>query len=55
MKEVKDYNAFNYNSTNRYNMPFAEGQSYRVEGDISFGNHGDGFHMCIALSDVFRY
>ena len=55
MEEVKGYKAFNCDATNRYGMPFTEGQTYRVEGEISFGNRGNGFHMCTALSDVFRY
>lgn len=55
MKEVKGYKAFNKDKTNRYGLPFTEGISYRVGGDISFGNTGNGFHMCTHLSDVFRY
>ena len=55
MEEVKGYKAFNCDATNRYGMPFTEGQTYRVEGEISFGNRGNGFHMCTAWSDVFRY
>ena len=55
MKEVKGYKAFNLDSTNRYGMPFTEGETYHVDGEIIFGNDGNGFHMCKALSDVFRY
>ena len=55
MKEVKGYKAFNIDATNRYGKPFTEGGTYRVTGDIKFGNDGNGFHMCTALSDVFRY
>ena len=55
MDEVKGYKAFNCDSTNRYGMPFTEGSTYSVEGDISFGNKGNGYHMCTSLSDVFRY
>lgn len=55
MKEVKGYKAFNVDSTNRYGMPFTEGETYRVEGEVSFGNDGNGFHMCKSLCDVFRY
>ena len=55
MEEVKGYKAFNKDATNRYGKPFTEGETYRVTGDIKFGNDGNGFHMCKALSDVFRY
>ena len=55
MKEVKGYKAFNKDKTNRYGLPFTEGVTYKVGGDISFGNAGNGFHMCTHLSDVFRY
>ena len=55
MEEVKGYKAFNKDATNRYGKPFTEGETYRVIGEIKFGNDGNGFHMCTALSDVFRY
>lgn len=55
MEEVKGYKAFNKDATNRYGKPFTEGETYRVVGDIKFGNDGNGFHLCTALSDVFRY
>ena len=55
MEEVKGYKAFNKDSTNRYGQPFTEGETYRVDGDIKFGNNGNGFHMCKSLCDVFRY
>ena len=53
--EVKGYKAFNKDATNRYGQPFTEGETYRVFGDVKFGNDGNGYHMCTALSDVFRY
>ena len=55
MEEVKGYKAFNNDSTNRYGQPFTEGETYRVDGDIKFGNDGNGYHMCKSLCDVFRY
>lgn len=55
MFEVKGYKAFNKDATNRYGKPFTEGETYFVEGPVSFGNNGNGYHMCTALSDVFRY
>ena len=55
MDEVKGFKAFNIDSTNRYGKTFTEGETYRVTGDIKFGNNGNGFHMCTVLADVFRY
>ena len=52
---VKGYKAFNLDKTNRYQRPFVEGETYRTEGLIKFGNDGNGFHMCKNLADVFRY
>ena len=53
--EVKGYKAFNNDKTNRYGLPFVEGETYHMDGPISFGNNGNGFHMCANLSDVFRF
>lgn len=53
--EIKGYKGFNSNKTNRYGKPFIEGEDYHVDGPISFGNNGNGFHMCTHLSDVFRF
>ena len=53
--EIRGYKAFNKDHTNRYGMPFLEGEYYHVDGPIKFGNHGNGFHMCVHLSDVFRF
>ncbi len=55
MEEIKGYKAFNANRTNRYGKPFKEGETYSVEGKLSFGNEGNGYHMATNLSDVFRY
>ena len=52
---VDGYKGFNGNKTNRYGYTFEEGKTYKIDGDISFGNEGNGFHMCTSLSDVFRY
>ena len=52
---VRGYKAFNINGTNRYGMPFVVGETYSIDGDISFGVNGNGFHMCTNLEDVFRY
>lgn len=53
--EIKGYKAFSEDLTNKYGVPFDEGKQYKVSGKISFGNEGNGYHMCTHISDVFRY
>lgn len=55
MFEIRGYKAFNKDQTNRYGFYFEEGKTYYATGEITFGNNGNGFHMCTHLSDVFRY
>lgn len=52
---IKGYKCFNKNLINRYGMPFEVGKTYSVDGDIQFGNNGNGFHMCVNLEDTLRY
>ena len=52
---LRGYKAFNKDHTNRYGKPFLEGEIYKTEGPLRFGNDGNGFHMAKNLSDVFRY
>ena len=49
---VKGYKCFFKDKTNRFGIPFEEGEEYHIEGSIRFGNKGNGFHMCVHLSDV---
>lgn len=53
--ELIGYKCFNSDLTNRYNFLFEVGKSYSVDGEISFGNNGNGFHFCKNLEDTFRY
>lgn len=53
--EIRGYKCFNKDKTNRYGMFFQEGKKYSVDGVVSFGNNGNGFHFCENLSDVFRF
>lgn len=53
--EIIGYKCFNSDLTNRYGMKFEIGKSYSVNGEISFGNNGNGFHFCKNLEDTFRY
>lgn len=52
---IEGYKGFNGNKTNRQGDLFEEGKTYKINGNVSFGNNGNGFHMCTSLSDVFRY
>lgn len=51
----KGYKAFNSDMTNRYGMAFEEGKDYHMDGEVKFGNEGNGFHFCQELEDTFRY
>ena len=53
--EIKGYKAFNKDRTNRYGQEFLEDTHYHVDGNISFGNNGNGFHFCKRMEDTFRY
>ncbi len=52
---VFGYKGFNTNQTNRYGKYFEKLKTYSVTGEISFGNNGNGYHLCKNLCDVFRY
>lgn len=49
------YKAFNNDKTNRYNQIFEEGKSYYITGELKWGSHGNGYHFCLHMADVFRY
>lgn len=49
------YKCFNNNLTNRYGMPFEIGKIYKINGEIRFGNNGNGFHFCKNMEDTLRY
>lgn len=53
--EVKGYKAFNKGLTNRYGRKFEIGKQYSLDGKISFGNDGNGFHFCKNIEDTLRY
>ena len=50
--EVKGYKAFNKGLTNRYGRKFEIGKQYSLDGKISFGNDGNGFHFCKNIEEV---
>ena len=53
--EKHGYKAFNKGLVNRYGMDFLEGKVYEKEGELKFGNDGNGFHFCERLEDTLRY
>lgn len=53
--EIQGYKAFNKGLTNRYGMKFNEGEIYSIDGDLRFGNNGNGFHFCKRMEDTLRY
>ncbi len=52
---IKGYKCFNKDFTNRYGSTFEVGKTYHCNGEIKFGNNGNGFHMCKRLEDTLRY
>ncbi len=53
--EIHGYKAFYKGLINRYGLSFEEGKTYTVDGDLQFGNEGNGFHFCKRLEDTLRY
>ena len=53
--EIHGYKAFHKGLVNRYGLPFEEGGIYTCEGNLKFGNDGNGFHFCKRLEDTLRY
>lgn len=53
--EIIAYKVFYDGLINRYGYQFELGREYRVEGQVQWGNHGNGFHMCSNPEDCFRY
>ena len=49
------YKCFNKGLVNRYGFKFEEEKIYHCEGEIKFGNDGNGFHVCKRLEDTLRY
>ena len=53
--EIHGYKAFHKGLVNRYGLSFEEGGVYTCEGELKFGNDGNGFHFCKRLEDTLRY
>ncbi len=41
--------------TNRYGDKFEIGKIYHADGEVKWGNKGNGFHLCTNIEDCFRY
>lgn len=54
-KIIEGYKAFYRNMKNRYGFEFEEGEIYSVDGPLSFGVTGNGYHFCKRLEDTLRY
>lgn len=52
---VIGYKGFNKDFTNRYGDKFEVGKVYHADGEIKWGNYGNGFHLCMHIEDCFRY
>ena len=52
---VIGYKGFNKDFTNRYGNKFEIGKVYHADGEIKWGNNGNGFHLCTNVEDCFRY
>lgn|SRR5574344_381158 len=49
------YKLFNNDLTNQYGDQFIVGKQYEIEGEVSFGTTGNGFHFAENLEDTLRY
>lgn len=49
------YKCFYSGLINRYGIRFDIGKTYYTNGEIKYGNKGNGFHMCSNLEDTLRY
>ncbi len=49
------YKCFKKGLVNRYGVKFELNKMYHTDGEISFGNDGNGYHMCTYLEDTLRY
>ena len=52
---IKGYKCFNQGLINVYGYKYEIGKIYHANGEIRFGNSGNGFHICTNLEDTLRY
>lgn len=53
--EVAGYKVLDSNMCNMYGKKFELNKSYKVEGPIKFGTHGNGYHFCKNFEDTLKY
>ena len=53
--QIHGFKCFNEGLINRYNRRYELKKTYKVFGEIKFGNDGNGFHFCKNLEDTLRY
>ena len=54
-KSIKGYKAFYKGLVNKYGFKYEEGKIYTIDGNIKYGEDGNGFHFCKRLEDTYRY
>lgn len=52
---IKGFKILNEDFTNRYGFKFELEKIYTIEGKVTWGTRGNGFHFCKNLEDTFRY
>ncbi len=52
---IRGFKCFDKGLINRYGKQFVLNKTYSVEGVISFGNRGNGYHFCANPEDTLRY
>ncbi len=55
MNKVVGFKVFNKDLTNQYGKPFELNKLYKIDGPVSFGTKGNGFHFAQRLEDTLRY
>lgn len=53
--KITGYKAFNPGLTNQFGMPFEEGKTYTVTGEIKKGRNGNGYHFAANLEDSIHF
>lgn len=52
---IKSFKCFNKCLINRYGSKFELNKEYHIDGKISFGSIGNGYHSCKYPEDTLRY
>ena len=52
---INGYKCFYQGLTDNFGNKYEIGKTYHVDGEIKFGDRGNGFHICTNLEDTLRY